>query len=43
MKSRIPFSGKGAKTQQKHGPFPLSETEFFFFFLTLLGEESPTT
>jgi len=22
MKSRIPFSGKGAKTQQKHGPFP---------------------
>ena len=27
MKSRIPFSGKGAKTQQKHGPFPPSETE----------------
>jgi len=22
MKSRIPFSGKGAKTQQKHGPYP---------------------
>jgi len=27
MKSRIPFSGKGAKTRQKHGPFPPSETE----------------
>jgi len=27
MKSGIPFSGKGAKTQQKHGPFPPSETE----------------
>jgi len=27
MKSGIPFSGKGAKTQQKHGPFPPSVTE----------------
>jgi len=27
MKSRIPFSGKEAKIQQKHGPFPPSGTE----------------
>jgi len=35
MKSRIPFSGKGAKTQQKHGPFPPSETEKKQKFLDL--------
>ena len=43
MKSRISFSGTGAKTQQKHSPFPPSETEGEQIFLTLLRKESPTT
>jgi len=35
MKSEIPFSGIGAKVQQKHSPFPPAETEKKQIYLDL--------